>query len=91
MASAYPSNTYLAFVDLIRLETIEGRKVYRSVAPPFSPGGAVGTGRAYGGHVFMQAAWAACHTVAEGFLLHVCKFLPVQFFGLQQWTHVIQL
>jgi len=73
MPPQYPGNTYLSFVKLIELEQIDER-TYRSTAPPFSPGGSVGSQRAYGGHVFMQAAWAACHTVPKGFLLHVSDF-----------------
>jgi hypothetical protein len=36
-------------------------------------------GRAYGGHVYAQAAWAAAQTVPEGFVLHVsysCDPIP---------------
>ena len=64
-------NEYKPFVDLIRLEKIND-VTYRSIALPFSPGGDLpGTyDRAYGGHVYAQAAWAACHTVAPGMLLH---------------------
>ncbi|KAI7500224.1 Thioesterase/thiol ester dehydrase-isomerase [Hortaea werneckii] len=60
---------YLPFAQLVHLEQVDER-TYRSTAPPFSPGGDVGIGRAYGGHVYMQAAWAACQTVGSGFLLH---------------------
>jgi hypothetical protein len=70
MAPSHGGNIYLPFVDLIRLETVDER-TYRSVATPFAPGGPVGSGRAYGGHVFAQAAWAACQTVGDGYLLHV--------------------
>jgi len=28
-------------------------------------------GRAYGGHVYAQAAWAAAQTVPKGFVIHV--------------------
>ncbi|KAK4539490.1 hypothetical protein LTR36_010888 [Oleoguttula mirabilis] len=69
MAPEHGGNRYLPFVDLIKLETIDER-TFRSIAYPFSPGGPVGQGRAYGGHVYMQAAWAACQTVEPGFLLH---------------------
>ncbi|TKA23513.1 hypothetical protein B0A50_07091 [Salinomyces thailandicus] len=69
MVASQSGNTYLPFVDLVKLEQVDER-TYRSIAPPFSPGGDIGGGRAYGGHVYMQAAWAACHTVAPGFLLH---------------------
>ncbi|KAK2755091.1 hypothetical protein FQN54_006620 [Arachnomyces sp. PD_36] len=40
---------------------------FRSLAKPFSPG--VGE-RAFGGHVYAQAAYAASKTVGEGFCLH---------------------
>lgn len=40
-----------------------------SLARPFSPGSG---GRAFGGHVYAQAAYAASKTVGEGFRLHVC-------------------
>lgn len=36
---------------------------FLSISPPFAPGGPLGTGRSYGGHVLMQAAWAAAQTV----------------------------
>ena len=70
----YPGNTYRSFVDLIKLEKIDER-TYRSIAPPFAPGGPVGVGRSYGAHVYCQAAWAACQTVDEGFLVHVSAIL----------------
>lgn len=80
MALEYGGNRYLPFVDLINLEKVDER-TFRSIAYPFSPGGPVGQGRAYGGHVYMQAAWAACQTVEPGFLLHVsrggCSSLPL--------------
>ncbi|KAK0945317.1 hypothetical protein LTR48_000795 [Friedmanniomyces endolithicus] len=62
-------NVYLPFADLVRLEKVDDW-TFQSTAMPFAPGGPVGQRRAYGGHVYMQAAWAACQTVAEGFLLH---------------------
>ncbi|KAH9828897.1 Thioesterase-like superfamily [Teratosphaeria destructans] len=40
----YDGNTYLPFVDLIKLEKIDER-TYRSTAQPFSPGGPIGLGR----------------------------------------------
>ncbi|KAK5122061.1 hypothetical protein LTR85_004307 [Meristemomyces frigidus] len=69
MAPEHGGNQYLPFVDLIKLEKVDER-TFRSIAYPFSPGGPVGVGRAYGGHVYMQAAWAACQTVEPGFVLH---------------------
>lgn len=64
-------NEYKPFVELMKLEKIND-VTYRSIALPFSPGGDLpGTyDRAYGGHVYAQAAWAACSTVADGMLLH---------------------
>ena len=59
-------NEYLPFADLVKLGKVDDR-TFQSVAMPFAPGGPVGQGRAYGGHVYMQAAWAACQTVAEVF------------------------
>jgi hypothetical protein len=72
MSTQAAGNTYLPFVDLMRLETIN-EVTYRSTAQPFCPGGSLSKsmGRAYGGHVYAQAAWAAAQTVPEGFVLHV--------------------
>ncbi|KAF2723637.1 Thioesterase/thiol ester dehydrase-isomerase [Polychaeton citri CBS 116435] len=67
MQGVPPGNTYLPFEELMLLEKINV-VTYRSIAPPFSPGD--NAGRAYGGHVFAQAAWAASQTVASGFVLH---------------------
>lgn len=64
-------NEYLPFVDMISLEAIDS-VTYRSKALPFSPGGA---GRAYGGHVYAQAVWAAAQKVKSGFVVHVCDVL----------------
>ena len=65
-------NQHLPFADLIKVERINDL-TYRSVALPFSPGGKTpgANDRAYGGHVYAQAAWAACHTVEKGLLLYV--------------------
>ena len=64
-------NEYVPFEKLIQLERIN-KDTFRSIALPFAPDGPNGApGAAYGGHVFMQAAWAACLTVAKGFLLSV--------------------
>lgn len=60
-------NEYLPFIDMIALEKINNN-TFRSKALAFSPGG---SGRAYGGHVFCQAIWAAAHTVDSGFVIHV--------------------
>jgi acyl-CoA thioesterase len=60
-------NSYLPFVDLIALEKVDDT-TFRSTAPPFSPNE---VGRAYGGHVYAQAVWAAAQTVKAGFVIHV--------------------
>lgn len=60
-------NHHLPFVDLIALEKVD-ETTYRSTALPFSPGG---SGRAYGGHVYAQAVWAAAQTVQADFVVHV--------------------
>ncbi|KAI5251464.1 Thioesterase/thiol ester dehydrase-isomerase [Aureobasidium subglaciale] len=59
-------NGYVPFVDLIALEKVD-ETTYRSTALPFSPNG---SGRAYGGHVYAQAVWAAAKTVEAGFVIH---------------------
>ena len=78
MPPPHDGNEYLPFVDLIKLQKINDL-AYRSIALPFSPGGQLSDAilRAYGGHVYAQAAWAACQTVEKGFLLYVCKCLMV--------------
>ena len=68
MAPPKDGNQYIPFVDLIALEKID-ETTYRSIALPFAPNG---SGRAYGGHVYAQAVWAAAHTVDTGFVVHVC-------------------
>lgn len=79
MANQAAGNIYLPFVDLMRLEKIND-VTYRSIAQPFCPGGTHprSVGRAYGGHVFAQAAWAAAQTVQKGFVLHVSALAWVQ-------------
>ncbi|EMC97947.1 hypothetical protein BAUCODRAFT_155205 [Baudoinia panamericana UAMH 10762] len=69
MEDDFNGNTYLPFTELIRLEKVDER-TFRSRAIPFAPGGQLGQRRTYGGHVFMQAAWAASQTIGDGFLLH---------------------
>jgi len=68
MAPPHDGNEYLPFVDMIDLEKINN-STFRSKKMAFSPGG---SGRAYGGHVYAQAVWAAAQTVKEGFVVHVC-------------------
>lgn len=69
-------NEYLPFVDLIKLDKVDEFK-YQSIELPFSPGGRLRQSkkRSYGGHVYAQAAWAACQTVKESLLIYVCKYL----------------
>jgi hypothetical protein len=43
--------------------------------PPFMKNGEM-RARAFGGHVYAQAAYAASKTVADGFFVHVCKPKP---------------
>lgn len=78
-SKSYTGNNYLPFQDLVKLDKVDDH-TFRSTATPFSPGGAVGPNRAYGGHVYAQAAWAASQTVNDGFLLHVgiCLSVAVQ-------------
>ncbi|GAB7339204.1 hypothetical protein MBLNU457_5863t1 [Dothideomycetes sp. NU457] len=66
MPPPHDGNEYLPFIDMIALEKINN-DTFRSRAMPFSPGG---SGRAYGGHVYAQAVWAAAQTVAKGFIVH---------------------
>ena len=67
MAPPRHGNGYFPFVDLIALEKVD-ETTYRSTSLPFSPSG---SGRAYGGHVYAQAVWAAAKTVEAGFVIHV--------------------
>jgi acyl-CoA thioesterase len=67
MKSARHGNSYMAFVDLMALEKLD-ETTYRSTALAFSPSG---SGRAYGGHVYAQAVWAAAKTVESGLVIHV--------------------
>lgn len=63
-------NGYETFVKLMSLKQT-GPNSFKSAFPAYSPGG--GT-RAYGGHVYAQAALAASRTVGEGFVIHVCTW-----------------
>ncbi|KAF2397700.1 Thioesterase/thiol ester dehydrase-isomerase [Trichodelitschia bisporula] len=61
-------NAYTPFAEMLQLERVEGTEdTFRSCSPAFSPGSNT---RAYGGHVYAQAAWAAAQTVGKGFCLH---------------------
>jgi acyl-CoA thioesterase len=61
-------NDYKSFAELMTLVKIDDN-TFESGSPAYSPGGFT---RAYGGHVYAQAPWAAAHTVKKGFVLHVC-------------------
>ena len=74
MPPPHDGNEYLPFVDMLALEKIN-ESTYRSIAMPFSPGG---MGRAYGGHVYAQAVWAAAQTVGNGFVVHVRPPIPLR-------------
>ena len=67
-------NQLLPFVELMKLQKT-GTTTYKSLTLPYSPGGQLPNAvpRAYGGHVYAQAAWAASQTVDKGFLIYVCK------------------
>jgi len=60
-------NNYKSFQELMSLVKINDN-TFESGSPAYSPGGFT---RAYGGHVYAQAAWAAAHTVKDRFVLHV--------------------
>lgn len=57
------------FTELMALERID-YNTYQSIARPWSPGNG---NRAFGGHVYAQAAYAAAKTVGAGFAIHVCR------------------
>lgn len=57
------------FTELMALERIDDN-TFLSIAKPWSPGNG---NRAYGGHVYAQAAYAASQTVGKGFVVHVCR------------------
>lgn len=60
-------NEKIPFAQLVALEKIEAN-TYRSKALAFAPAGG---NRTYGGHVYMQACYAAAQTVGKDFILHV--------------------
>jgi acyl-CoA thioesterase len=82
MAPSFPTIQDVApmpFADLMRLEKLnklDGHDRYQSTELPFTPG--LGN-RAFGGHVYAQAVWAASQTVNDegrgGFVVHVCMFV----------------
>ena len=62
-------NEYIPFADLIALEPIS-RLTFRSKALAFGPANG---NRTYGGHVYMQACYAAAQTVPKDMVLHVSR------------------
>ena len=60
-------NAYISFTKLMALKRLD-EWTFQSLHPAYSPGGFM---RAYGGHVYAQAAIAAGRTVKPGFVLHV--------------------
>jgi hypothetical protein len=73
-------NAYTPFAELMALRRADGGappaagggaaapRAFLSRRPAYSPGGFT---RAFGGHVYAQAALAAARTVRPGFVLHV--------------------
>lgn len=62
-------NEYIDFAQLVALRKID-KDVFQSKALAFAPAGG---NRTYGGHVFMQACYAAAQTVSKGMTLHVSR------------------
>ena len=60
-------NEHIPFTQLIALEKL-GANTFRSIALAYGP--AKGN-RTYGGHVYMQACYAAAQTVPKDMVLHV--------------------
>ena len=60
-------NEHIPFTQLVALDKID-ENTYRSKALAFAPAGG---NRTYGGHVYMQACYAAAQTVGKEFVLHV--------------------
>jgi acyl-CoA thioesterase len=64
------------WAEQMSLEKI-GNNKFRSLkgapfGPPFMKNGEQ-RARAFGGHVYAQAAYAASRTVSDGFFIHVCE------------------
>ncbi|SMQ47457.1 unnamed protein product [Zymoseptoria tritici ST99CH_3D7] len=69
MPPPHDGNEYIPFEKLVQVKQLDDN-TFQSIALPFTPSGKDGApGVAFGGHVHMQAAWAACQTVAKGFLI----------------------
>ncbi len=62
----------MSFKRLMALETLDP-DTYRSTTPAWPPGN---SDRAFGGHVYAQAAYAASKTVSKSMTLHVCMLQP---------------
>ena len=67
MAPPENGNEYIPFTQLIALEKLSSN-TYKSTALAFGPAGA---NRTYGGHVYMQACYAAAQTIPKDMVLHV--------------------
>jgi acyl-CoA thioesterase len=65
-------NEYTDWAQLMALKKIDDN-TYESLSPAYSPGNFT---RAFGGHCYAQAAYAAAHTLQKGFVLHVCMYPP---------------
>lgn len=81
-------NQYLPFDELMKLEKLDAI-TFKSLTLAYSPGGQLPNAvpRAYGGHAYAQSAWAASQTVAEGFLIYVCKCaIDTVLFQLVFWS-----
>ena len=76
MAPPDNGNEYISFTQLIALENITA-SVFRSKALAFGPADG---NRTYGGHVYMQACYAAAQTVPKGMMLHVSIIMSCCFF-----------
>lgn len=73
MPPPHNGNAPIPFAELMKLDKVD-ENTFRSIALPHCPGGQLprAVGVTYGGHVFSQAAWAACQTVKDELLLYVC-------------------
>lgn len=73
MPPPHDGNVYLPFAKLIELKRLDDL-TFQSIALPFSPAGELegAIDRTYGGHVYAQAAYAACQTLEKGLLMFVC-------------------
>ena len=69
MAPPENGNEYIPFAQLIELENT-GLNTFKSKALAFGPASG---NRTYGGHVYMQACYAAAQTVKKDMVLHVSR------------------